>query len=108
MYAVLIIGRLVHPPGGDFLEAGTWEGGNQHLPSNLLDDVADEGGALAQVTLGAGDTGLDDAGGGFLQLWNRPIISFKVHHPRHASRSGGQRRDPPRGETGLFNVRGPC
>lgn len=53
-----------------------------HLPSNLLDDVADEGGALAQVTLGAGDTGLDDAGGGFLQFWNRPIISFKVHHPQ--------------------------
>lgn len=54
----------------------------QDLPSNLLDDVADESGALAQVTLGAGDTGLDDAGGGFLQFWNRPIISFKVHHPR--------------------------
>lgn len=56
--------------------------GEYHLPSNLLDDVADEGGALAQVTLGAGDTGLDDAGGGFLQFWNRPIISFKVHHPQ--------------------------
>lgn len=34
------------------------------------------------MTLGAGDTGLDDAGGGFLQFWNRPIISFKVHHPQ--------------------------
>lgn len=56
--------------------------GEQDLPSNLLDDVADEGGALAQVTLGAGDAGLDDAGGGFLQFWNRPTISFKVHHPR--------------------------
>ena len=56
--------------------------GEQHLPSNLLDDVADESGALAQVTLGAGNTGLGDAGGGFLQFWKRPIISFKVHHPR--------------------------
>lgn len=36
------------------------------LPSNLLDDLADESGALAQVTLGPGDTGLDDTGGGFL------------------------------------------
>lgn len=34
--------------------------------SNLLDDVADESGALAQVALGAGHTGLDNAGGGFL------------------------------------------
>lgn len=33
---------------------------------NLLDDVADEGGALAQVALGARDTGLDNAGGGLL------------------------------------------
>lgn len=66
MYAVLIIGRSVHPPGGDFLETRDSGGGKQYLPSNLLDDVADEGGALAQVTLGAGDTGLDDTGGGFL------------------------------------------
>lgn len=37
-----------------------------HLPSNLLDDLTDESGALAQVALGAGDTGLDDTAGGFL------------------------------------------
>lgn len=36
------------------------------LPSNLLDDLTDESGALAQVALGAGDTGLDDTAGGFL------------------------------------------
>jgi hypothetical protein len=41
------------------------------------------------VTLGAGDTGLDDAGGGFLHFGNRPKISFKVHHPRSASRAEG-------------------
>lgn len=34
--------------------------------SNLLDDLTDESGALAQVTLGPGDTGLDDTGSGFL------------------------------------------
>lgn len=36
------------------------------LPGDLLDDVTDESGALAQVTLGARDTGLDNARGGFL------------------------------------------
>lgn len=35
---------------------------------NLLDDLTDEGGALAQVALGAGDAGLDNAGGGFVAL----------------------------------------
>lgn len=68
----------------------------QHLPSNLLDDVADESSALAQVTLGAGDTGLDDAGGGFLHFGNRPIISFKVHHPRSASRGRAAQRSSTR------------
>lgn len=34
--------------------------------SNLLDDVADESGALAEVALGAGDAGLDNASGGLL------------------------------------------
>jgi len=33
---------------------------------NLLDNVADEGGALAHLALGAGDARLDDASGGFL------------------------------------------
>lgn len=37
-----------------------------NLPSNLLDDVPNESSALAQVTLGAGNTGLDNARGGFL------------------------------------------
>lgn len=36
------------------------------LPSNLLDDLTDESSALAQVTLGSGNTGLDDTGSGFL------------------------------------------
>ena len=36
--------------------------------SNLLDDLTDESGALAQVALGAGDTGLDDTAGGFVSL----------------------------------------
>lgn len=90
---------LCRPIRRPLVESGGGSG-ERHLPSNLLDDVADESGALAQVTLGAGDTGLDDAGGGFLHCGNRPIISFKVHRPRTASRRGGQRRDPPRGETG--------
>jgi hypothetical protein len=34
--------------------------------SNLLDDLANEGSALAQVALGSGNTGLDDTGSGFL------------------------------------------
>lgn len=73
-------------PSGLPFRGTTSRGGERmrerHLPSNLLDNVTDEGGALAQVTLGARDTGLDDAGGGFLHFGNRPIISFKVHHPR--------------------------
>lgn len=36
--------------------------------SNLLDDLTDESGALAQVTLGSGNTGLDDTGSGFVTL----------------------------------------
>lgn len=36
------------------------------LPSNLLDNLADESSALAQVALGAANAGLDDAGSGFL------------------------------------------
>jgi hypothetical protein len=31
------------------------------LPSDLLDNLTNEGSALAQVSLGAGDTGLDGA-----------------------------------------------
>lgn len=85
------------------------------LPGNLLDDVPNESGALAQVALGARDTGLDDARGGLLYGWQqsyrRSASSTSIVHslPR-----GRQRRDPPRGETGKhcrklsFNVRGPC
>lgn len=36
--------------------------------SNLLDNLANESGALAQVTLGSGNTGLDNTGGGFVAL----------------------------------------
>lgn len=45
-------------------QVSSLEGRNS--PSNLLDDVANESGALAQVTLGPADAGLDDASGGFL------------------------------------------
>lgn len=41
-----------------------------NLPGNLLDDVTDERGALAEVALGAGDTGLDNASGGLL-YWGK-------------------------------------
>lgn len=34
--------------------------------SNFLDDVTDESSALAQVALGAGHTGLDNTGSGFV------------------------------------------
>ena len=37
-----------------------------NLPSNLLNDVTNESGALAQAALGAGDLGLADAGGSLL------------------------------------------
>lgn len=36
------------------------------VPRNLLHDVADKSSALAEVALGAGDTGLDLARGDFL------------------------------------------
>lgn len=36
------------------------------LPGNLLDDLTNEGGALAQVALGARNTGLGDTSGGLL------------------------------------------
>ncbi len=41
--------------------------------SNLLDDLADESGALAQVALGAGDAGLDDASGGLLYSGKKKV-----------------------------------
>jgi hypothetical protein len=45
---------------------GRGGGRSQNSPSNLLDDVADESGALAQVALGAADAGLGNASGGLL------------------------------------------
>lgn len=38
----------------------------ENVPSNLLDKVTDESGALAEVALGAAHTRLADAGGGLL------------------------------------------
>lgn len=38
-----------------------------NAPSNLLDEVADERSALAEVALGAANTGLVDAGSRLLQ-----------------------------------------
>lgn len=73
---------------------GEWR---DDVPSNLLDDVPNECGALAQVALGAGDTGLNNAGGGFLNMTNRESISFVVSIV--CAEIGGTSRDPPRGET---------
>ena len=39
---------------------------NKNIPSNLLDKVTDESGALAEVALGAADAGLAHASGGLL------------------------------------------
>lgn len=39
-----------------------------NLPSNLLDDLTNKGSSLAEVALGAGDTGLDNTGSGFLLI----------------------------------------
>lgn len=86
-------------------------GERSNLPSNLLDDLTDESRALAQVTLGAGHTGLGDAGSRLLyrgktshqQIIQGPSSARQIalgslekrasHHPRGGS------RDPPRGET---------
>jgi hypothetical protein len=40
--------------------------GKRNVPSNLLDNVTDESGALAEVTLGAGYTDCGLAGGDLL------------------------------------------
>lgn len=88
---------------------------NRNLPSNLLDNVTDESGALAQVALGARDAGLDNARGSLLYFQKKSQISLLfIVHRLHETAS----RDPPGGETGLFfapsgtgggfNVRGPC
>lgn len=64
-------------------------------PSNLLDDLTHKGGALAQVSLGAGNTGLDDTSGSLLYLGNKPKKT-SVQRPSSAREVEG--RDPPRGE----------
>ena len=76
-----------------------------NLPSNLLDDLTDESGALAQVALGARNTGLDNAGGGLLyggkktNKCQRPSSAAKVcSHLAEEGKAEGS-RDPPRGET---------
>lgn len=43
------------------------------VPSNLLNNVPHESSALAQVTLGSGNTRLDNAGGGFLNCEEQTI-----------------------------------
>lgn len=54
-----------------------------NLPSDLLDDLPNESGALAQVTLGARDTGLNDARGGLLYCGKQTGNQlFNVHRPR--------------------------
>ena len=49
-------------------DRGNWETfcGERNLPSNFLDNLPHERGALAQVAFRARDTGFDFAGGGFL------------------------------------------
>jgi hypothetical protein len=50
-----------------------------NVPSNLLDDLADESGALAQVTLGAGNSWLDNSSLGLLYIVTC-ISPNSVHH----------------------------
>ena len=45
--------------------------GKENLPSDLLDDVANKGGALAEMALGPRNAGLGDAGSGLLYLGKR-------------------------------------
>lgn len=71
----------------------------KNLPSNLLDDLTDESGALAQVALGSGDTGLDDAGGGFLLKSQKHAKGQRPSSAEAASWVRFRSRDPPRGET---------
>lgn len=70
-------------------------------PSDLLDNLAHESGTLAQVTLGVGDTGPGDAGGGLLYFTNlecqRP--SSAMYRTVVEGVIGGASRDPPGGET---------
>lgn len=55
----------------------------QHLsanvPRNLLDDLTNESSSLAQVTLGAGNSWLDNSSLGFLYSQNYTISPSSVH-----------------------------
>ena len=42
--------------------------GRKSIPRNLLDDLTNESGLLAQVTLGSADSWLDNTSLGFLQF----------------------------------------
>lgn len=82
--------------------------GKCNSPSNLLDDVPDESSALAQVALGARDTGLNNARGSLLYFRKEPgpkvsRMSIVCHNRNmcYSPEGGKQSRDPPRGETGL-------
>lgn len=50
-----------------------------NVPSNLLDDAANESSALAQVTLGAGNTGLGDTSSGLLYLGKKSRVPVSNH-----------------------------
>jgi hypothetical protein len=72
----------------------------KNVPSNLLDDVANESSALAQVTLGPADAGFDDAGGCFLYFRERdPDNQPTSIICSYASMKRSKCKDPPRGET---------
>lgn len=53
-------------------------GGGDAVPRDLLHDVADKSSALAEVTLGARDTGLDLARGDFLFVAHVLVYALAV------------------------------
>lgn len=73
----------------------------ENSPSDLLDDVTDKRSAFAEVTLGARDTGLDNASGGLLYSVQKTQTS-QPRCPSSAQEHCVYCRDPPRGETGLL------
>lgn len=68
----------------------------RRIPRNLLDDLADESGALAQVTLGLGWLRADGATLGFL---------IRIYVSQVGPSPSCSERDPPRGETYVALVR---
>lgn len=65
--------------------------GRNRIPRNLLDDLANKGGALAQMTLGPGRLWLDDAGLGFLYCAKSVGLArcWTVHRLQRAGGSEG-------------------